>query len=227
MLCTFQLTAGFRITSFIAVAMLFSLSSLGCTATPSPRTTRLADADLTQVVLEMRAQLGESDFLSQRTAESPEARLVLRRGENLSTDRISIAEQWSLAARVLSEPEMQHLLRSKQITIQLPPEKIRLLETSGQSISGPQSGPRLPDLTPENAPTHLLRSQIASATRAGALLGLGLSGPGQRSIRADPKTNIRKEYYLITFVIEDLQTRELLWQGTAELVREAEGTVVD
>jgi len=191
---------------------------LGC-ATSTPHTTRLADADLTQVVLDMRAQLGESDFLAHRTADSPEARLVLRRVENLSTDRITIAEQWSLAARVLSEPEMQHLLRSKNVILQLPPEKIRLLETYGQSTSNPQSGTLFPSLQPENQPTHLLRSQIASATRAGAV-------ETSRSLHT-PQTNIRKEYYLLTYVIEDLQSRELLWQGTAELAREAEGTVVD
>lgn len=236
MLCPFQLAIGFRIIFFIVLALLFSLSGHGCATTPPLRTTRLTDADLTQAVLAIRDQLAGSDFLAGRTADSPQARLVLRRVENLSTDRISVAEQWSLAARILSEPEMQALLRSKNITLQLPPEKIRLLETQrqplsksqGRGLSRPQSGPGFPALKPEHRPTHLLRAQIASATRAGSFPpGRGLLGPLQNRTLSNPKTNIRKEYYFITFVIENLQTRELLWQGTAELAREAEGTIID
>ena len=177
----------------------------GCATTPKPRTTRLADADLTQAVLDVRQQLSESRFLAERSGDSPEARLVLRRVENLSTDRISVAEQWSLAARVLGDPGMRELLRAKHITVQLPPEKIALLEHSGLEF---------PDLAPESGATHLLASQIASGTRAGALAG-------------GRDADIRKEYYLLSFVIEDLQGREVLWQGSAELAREAEGTVVD
>lgn len=188
-----------------ASAVLCSALLAACSTSQHIRTTRLADADLTQAVLEMREQLGASAFLTERGADSPEARLVLRRVENLSTDRISIAEQWSLAARVLGDAGMQELLRAKRVTVQLPPEKVLLLQRGGLEF---------PDLEPESWPTHLLRSQIASGTRAGSLAG-------------GRDADIRKEYYLITFVIEDLQGRELLWQGSAELAREAEGTVVD
>lgn len=185
--------------------VLVPLTLGGCATGNIAGTTRLADADLTQAVLEIRQQLAESRFLAQRDVETPEARLVLRRVENISTDRVSLAEQWSLAARVLGDTGMQELLRAKHITVQLPPEKIRLLERGGLEF---------PDLEPENRATHLLRAQIASGTRAGALTG-------------GRDADIRKEYYLISFVLEDLQGREVLWQGSAELARETKGTVID
>lgn len=187
----------------IPLALLLLLPA--CASTRAARTTRLADADLTQAVLSIRQQLADSRFLAERSADSPEARLVLRRVENLSTDRIPVAEQWSLASRVIGDPAMQELLKSKHITLQLPPEKIALLERGGLEF---------PDLEPESWPTDILSSQIASGTRAGSLTG-------------GRDTDIRKEYYLISFTIEDLQQRTILWQGTAELAREAEGTVVD
>lgn len=189
---------------WLAVAACLA-AQVACSGTRAARTTRLADADLTDAVLEIRQQLADSRFLAERSDDSPPARLVLRRVENLSTDRVPVAEQWSLAARVLADAGMQELLRRKGITVQLPPEKVALLERAGLEF---------PDLEPERLPTHLLASQIASGTRAGSLAG-------------GRDADIRKEYYLISFVIEDLQGRELLWQGAAELAREAEGTVVD
>lgn len=184
------------------------VAASGCQGPPPARSTRLTHADLTEAALSAREQLAQSRFLQGRTGSSPEARLVVRRVENLSTDRIPLAEQWSLVARLLSDPGMQELLRSKAVVVQLPPEKVELLERGGLEF---------PALRPENLPTHMLGAQISSATRAGALQR------GGSQLRSD----IRKEYYLITFDLEDIQTRELLWQGTAEIAREAEGTIVD
>lgn len=191
--------------SLLAALTLSSATVGACSSTRPSRSTRLVDADLTQAVLDLRDQLADSRFLAERSADSPEARLVLRRVENLSTDRIPPAEQWSLAARVIGDPGLRELLRSKRVSVQLPPEKVALLERAGLDF---------PDLEPESWPTHLLSSQIASGTRAGSTHG-------------GRDADIRKEYYLITFVIEDLQQREVFWQGTAELAREAEGTVID
>jgi hypothetical protein len=177
----------------------------GCASAAQAKTTRLAHSDLEQAVLEIRAELSESRFMAERGPDSPEARLVLRRVENVSTDRIPASEQWSLASRVIAHPGMQELLRSKNVAVQLPPERIAMLERGGIEF---------PDLEPEDRPTHLMRAQIASGTRAASLAG------GRRA-------DIRKEYYLISFAIEDLQEREVLWQGDAELAREVQGSVID
>ncbi|HZW10154.1 MAG TPA: hypothetical protein VFF69_09650 [Phycisphaerales bacterium] len=177
----------------------------GCASAARARTTRLASADLDQAVLEIRDSLASSRFIAERGPASAEARLVLRRVENLSTDRIPVAEQWSLASRVIAHEGMQELLRSKNVVVQLPPEKVTLLGRGGLEF---------PALGPEDRPTHVMRAQIASGTRAASLAG------GRRA-------DIRKEYYLISFAIEDLQGREVLWQGDAELAREAQGSLVD
>lgn len=178
---------------------------LGCVSTPRQRTTRLADSDLTQTVLTMRQQLAESAFLRSRDETSPEARLVVRRVENLSTDRIAEAEQWALVLRVLAAPGMQELLQNKRVSVQLPPEKVTLLERGGL---------RFAEFAQKSWPTHMLEAQIASATRAGSLTG---------SRDAD----VRKEYYLLSFAIEEIQSREVVWQGTTEVAREVRGSVVD
>lgn len=130
---------------------------------------------------------------------------MIRRVENLSTDRIPEAEQWALVSRVLSAPAMQDTLRAKNITVQLPPEKVRLLENGGLTFG---------ELGPESWPTHMLESQIASATRAG-------SAAGGRD------ADVRKEYYLLSFVIEEIQSRTLLWQGDTQVAREVRGSVID
>lgn len=189
----------------LAITAAMLSVSAGCASTPTQRTTRLADADLTQAVLEVRGQLAESGFLESRSETSPEARLVIRRVENLSTDRISEAEQWSLVSRVLAAPGMQDLLRAKNITMQLPPEKVRLLERGGLTFG---------EFEQESWPTHMLEAQIASATRAGSLVG-------------GRDADVRKEYYLLSFVVEEIQSRQLVWQGTTELAREVKGTVID
>lgn len=194
-----------RMMALPAAATLLLGVAGGCATTPGPRTTRLADADLTQAVLTVRDQLAGSAFLTSRDAGSPEARLVVRRVENLSTDRIPEAEQWSLVSRVLAAEGMQDLLRSKIITVQLPPEKVRLLERGGLTFG---------EFQQESWPTHLLEAQIASATRAGSLTG-------------GRDADIRKEYYLLSFTIEEVQSRALLWQGTTEVAREVWGSVVD
>ncbi|MDQ7013940.1 MAG: hypothetical protein Q9O74_08615 [Planctomycetota bacterium] len=189
---------------FVATAIALS-AAIGCATPPPQRTTRLADADLTQAVLTVREQLAESAFLRSRDETSPEARLVVRRVENLSTDRIAIAEQWSLVLRLLAAPNTQELLQNKRIVVQLPPEKVRLLERGGL---------RFDEFAQESWPTHMLKAQIASATRAGSLAG---------SRDAD----VRKEYYLLSFAIEEIQSRELVWQGTTEVAREVRGSVID
>lgn len=188
----------------LCVAALVWLAA-GCASSPAQRTTRLADADLSQAVLTVRDQLVESAFLRSRDAGSPEARLVVRRVENLSTDRISEAEQWSLVSRVLAAEGMHDLLRSKNISLQLPPEKARLLERGGLTFG---------EFGEESWPTHLLEAQIASATRAGSLTG-------------GRDADIRKEYYLLSFAVEEVQSRALVWQGTTEVAREVWGSVVD
>jgi hypothetical protein len=185
-----------------AVAALLA----GCAATGAPRTTRLADADLTQAVLAVRDDLAGSRFLRERDASSPAARLVVRRVENLSSDRITRAEQWSLVSRLIADPSLRSLLASRNVTVQLPPEQVAMMERAGTPF---------PDLAPEDRPTHALGATIHSATRAGPRT------PGAAA------ADVRKEYYLVSFEITEVGSRELLWQGAFEVAREAEGTIVD
>lgn len=200
-----MLRRGFILAGVVLAGAALLLGAPGCASAAQARTTRLASADLDQAVLELRDELAASRFLAGRGGGSEPVRLVLRRVENISSDRVPVAEQWSLASRVISHPGMQEMLRARNVLVQLPPEKIALLERGGLEF---------PALEPEDRPTHVMRAQIASGTRAASLAG------GRAA-------DIRKDYYLVTFVVEDLTSREVLWQGDAELAREAEGSLID
>lgn len=188
---------------------ILSLSVLvctsGCATTAQAHSTRLTDADLQQAVLQLRDQLAASRWLLERDTSSPPDRLVVRKVENLSSDRIPMAEQWSLVLKLISHRGVQDLLKRKHIIVQLPPEKVEMLEAHGFSF---------PQLTTENQPTMVMRAQIASASRLGARDG-------------QAQADIRRDYYLLSMTIEDLTTRAVLWQGQTELSREARGSLDD
>ncbi len=187
----------------LCLSLLLCIS--GCATTAQARTTRLTDADLQQAVQHLRDQLADSRWLRERDSSSPPARLVVRKVENLSSDRIPIAEQWSLVLKLISHQGVQDLFRHKHIIVQLPPEKVEMLESHGFSF---------PALKTEDQPTLVMRAQIASASRLGSRNG---------HARAD----IRRDYYLLSLTIEDLATRTVLWQGQTELSREARGSLDD
>ena len=92
-----------RITGFCAL-LIVGLTLAGC-ASSGPRSTRITQSDLDATVSEMVASLAGSDFLRNRTADSPPIVIVTNKVENLTDDVIPISEQWMLVARLQSEYE--------------------------------------------------------------------------------------------------------------------------
>jgi hypothetical protein len=166
--------------------------------------TRISSADFNDTVQAMVASLAASGFLADRHERSPQVRIVTNRVLNLSSDVITPAEQWMLIARVQSAFGVQELSQRRNIVFQIPPEEIELLRRRG--FDSP--------LNPEHAPTHLMTATILSSTRAAA----------------DPRegfATLRKDFYLIEYVIVDLETRQTAWRDRFEFARHAAGLTID
>lgn len=163
---------------------------------------RASDLDVTHQ--QVAFQLASSGFLAGRRGDSPPIRIVIRRVENLTSDVLPPAELWMAVARVQGSLPVQDLARERNIVFQLPPEEVAALRRAGFEVP----------LTPENRPTHALRAVFRSSTRSG-------SSSGRRD------TDTRKEYYFLEYMIVNLATRELEWEGSFEFAREASGLVVN
>ncbi|MCL4742764.1 MAG: hypothetical protein KJZ54_11255 [Phycisphaerales bacterium] len=177
-----------------------------CAATgSSSRTTRLRHGDLSLAVAEMRERFATAGFLEGRTPDSPPMRIVIRRLENLSSDRVPVAEQWAMVSGLIADAGVQAAARERGVVFQLPPEKAALLRETGREY---------PALLPEHNPTHIMRASIRSLVRGGAVRGRG-------------PADVRKDVYLISYEVEEIDSREVVWQAGVEFAREARGRLVD
>jgi len=171
----------------------------------SNRTTRLRHGDLSLAVGEMREAFATARFLEGRAPDSPPMRIVIRRLENLSSDRVPVAEQWAMVSGLISDAGVQAAARERGVVFQLPPEKASLLRETGLEF---------PELLPEHNPTHVMRASIRSLVRGGAVRGRG-------------PADVRKDVYLISYEVEEIGSREVVWQAGVEFAREARGLLVD
>lgn len=190
---------------------------LACAATvacaPAQRTTLLRASDTllsAELVLE---QLAQSPFILSRSHASE--RLVLRPHplENLSDNRLSRGDQWAAMARVLLDPRVLGLLRSRNIAVQMPPLASSALERAGLSVSEPPG---------QETPTHLFTGRLRSITRAGGPGAEGESGAGGGGARTE-----RTDRYFFEYTIIDARSRAVEWAGAAELARRAHGSLID
>ncbi|MBL0928371.1 MAG: hypothetical protein IBJ11_12100 [Phycisphaerales bacterium] len=185
-----------------AFILMLGLLAASCAAPPA-RTTRLRASDFEVSAAEMAQSLAASEWLAGRTAASEPARVVTNKVENLTTDVITPAEQWMVVARAVSALPITELGRAKNISFQLPPERVADLRAAGFPT----------ELAPEDRATHVMTATFRSSTRL-ARLASGL-------------TDARKEYYQVEYRLTDVRTRELKWTGLFEFAREARGKLVD
>ncbi len=192
-------------TRFVAGAAGLGLAALvtaGCVSTGT--TTRIAADDLDQLVQEMIQSFAASDFLRQRTAESPAASIVINKVQNLSSDILTEAEQWMIVARVRGAAPIHSFSKTKNITFQITPERHEMLRRAGHGH----------DLGPVSPPTHLMAATFRSLRRAG------------RDARQQ-LTDVRAETYYIEFVIVQIESRHVEWVGQFAFKREAHGLLID
>lgn len=189
--------------SFAAMLAVVLVTLAGCAA-PGGQSTRLTVGDLNYTVAELTQQLQTSPLITQRTPASPPMRVVIRRVENLTSDRITEAERWMVMARLRSGLGIAPLRDQKNIEFMIPPERQALARQGG--FQG--------DLGPNDQPTHIMDAVFRSATRTG---------------RDDKhgNVNIRSDFYFLEARVLDLSGRDVLWSGKAEFQREASGLVID
>jgi hypothetical protein len=187
---------------------LLVTAALVCVACSSQgRSTVIRAADFDAATQEMVASLSASDFLRDRTPTSPPIIITIDKVENLTSDIIPPGEQWMLMARLQGALPVRELGRTKNIRFQIPPER-RLLTQEG-GYRGDFTDPAA-----ETPPTHVMKALFRSSTRTGRTKSQGL-------------VNDRLDYYTMQYVIESLQTREIVWTDSFEFKRQATGLAID
>ncbi|MBA4028372.1 MAG: hypothetical protein C0475_04450 [Planctomyces sp.] len=194
-------------------ALLACAAAVACAA--QQRTTLLRASDTLLSAQRVLEQLAQSDFILMRTQSSE--RLVLRPHplENLSDNRLSRGDQWAAMARVLLDPRVLELLRSRNIVVQMPPLASDAVARAGLTVREPPA---------ELAPTHLFTGRLRSITRAGA--PEADAGAGERRGAGSERTQ-RTDRYFFEYTIIDARTRAVEWAGSAELARRAHGSLID
>ncbi|MDX2115790.1 MAG: hypothetical protein SFZ24_09280 [Planctomycetota bacterium] len=176
------------------IGVIACVAGVGGCAAPQARTTRLQTRDFEDIAFEMAANLRASDFLRERTAESPPMTVAVSKVENLSTDLVSDGEKWFLMDRVIESASMKTLAREKAVRFVIPAEKLRAL----RETLGPDERIAL-----ERRPTHSMIAQLRSLTRAAGL--------------------DRTEVYSAFYRIVELESGEAVWSGDFALKRAAVG----
>ncbi len=193
-----------------AAALVAGLSGLtsglvSC-APPAAKTTQVQPSDMQLNTPQIVEQLAGSDFIRNRPVDAPP--IVLRPDpmENLSDNRVSTGDQWVAISKVLFDQRMIELLRSKNITVQMPPLRSASIARAGLTVNEPPA---------QTKPTHVFRARLMSLTRAG----------GGETVASD-KTQ-RKDVFTFEYTIVDLRTREIAWSGQSEFARLAHGSLID
>lgn len=183
----------------VAVAVWLFCGGVGCATWP--HTTRMTADDLDTMSRELAASLAASDAFAGRNRDSPLWVVSINKVENLSSDVMTEAEQWSVMARLRSSLPIQALWDQKNVRFVIPADRLEALRASGEldGVAG-----RVGD---QRRPTHEMTATFRSITRADA-----------RS---------RTELYYCEFSLIDLAAGEPVWTDRFEYKRAATGHVLD
>lgn len=193
--------AAVRRVGALALVGMAAAMAAGC---HKPQSTRLTLGDLNALVAKMAGSLAGSDWLRERTAESPAITVVINKVENLTYDVIPPAEQWMLMARVRASLPIQTVGRQKNVFFQIAPERVAALREMGFEVDQPPAPPA----------THLMTATFRSSER--------ITG-SQGSEPAD----LREDYYYLEYRIVELASGRLVWSDAFELKRQAKGRLID
>lgn len=169
-----------------------------------PQSTRLSLGDLNALVAQMASRLAGSDFLRDRTSQSPPITVVINKVENLTYDVIPPAEQWMLMARVRASLPIQTVGRQKNVFFQITPERVAALREMGFEV----------DQEPAPPATHLMTATFRSSERIGGG-------------KAGEPANVREDYYYLEYRIVELASGRVVWSDAFEFKRQAKGRLID
>ncbi len=185
-----------RTSTLILVLLLVGVTIPACSA--PARSTRLTQADLSDMATDLAQKLRESDFLKDRTVASPPIVLTWDKVENLTLDIITPGEQWSMMQRVRDSAGLVQLGKEKAFTLVIPAE----LKGEGEQRGNYETG-----FAQGRSPTHRLDATLRSAARSGSAH--------------------RTDTYLCDFRVTRLADGALLWSDTVALKRAAAGLSFD
>jgi hypothetical protein len=180
----------------LALTPALTLSLTGCASTP--RSTSLTVDDLSTTATELSAKLAASNFMHDRTAESPRMVITLSKVENLSNDLIPSGEQWYMMARLRDSFPIGELRMKRNLVFVIPAEHLQ---------AGRDADNFPANFAGSRQPTHEMTATFRSARRASGL--------------------DRTEGYDCEFRITDLTTGELCFAETVGFKRIAHGRSYD
>ncbi len=185
--------------------------------------TRFTVSDIEYTSAELSAQLAGASFLQGRGPGSPEIRLMPGEFANISTERIGEADRWVMISRVLHDPGIFELLRSKNVSIVMPEQRRRLFErfaiadAAGHDVTLEDGGvvhqPATVRFEDASIATHALNTTFLSATRT--------------ATDNDDDANERKELFVVQTEIIDLGSGRAIWSGQTQFARVARGLILD
>lgn len=172
--------------------------SMGC-ATVQQRSTRLTTEDVKEMAEQLAASMASSDFLRDRSPQSPRMVIALDRVENLSSDVVPVSEQWYLMERVRASTPLASLGTQRNIGFVIPVEHLnQLRDRVGAEAALAGAG---------RTPTHAMRGVLRSVTRASGVY--------------------RTDLYSFETRVIDLETGRIEWSDSFELKRAAVGLAYD
>jgi hypothetical protein len=182
---------------YFGVMAMAAMLILGGCSTP-PRTSTLTVEDLEETTSQMAGQLGSSDFLRERTAESPPIVVAIDKVQNLTSDVIPEGQQWFLVSRVRDQLDVGTLRKSKNIRFVIPREFLDKAKAAGTIEA---------DAGLDRAPTHQMSATFHSMTRTAG--------------------KDRTDAYVCEYRITEIGSGALAWTGEFAFKRTAFGKAYD
>jgi hypothetical protein len=176
----------------LCVSAASAFCFLGCAA--PARTTRLQTRDFQDISTEVAASLQSSDFLRDRTPQSPLMLIAIHKVDNLTTDLLSEGEKWFLMDRVMNSDVMAALRRGRNIRFVIPAERLEAIAERNLWAA---------PIAPERRPTHTMTAALRNVVRAAGI----------------NRTDLYAAHYAITAI----DTGETEWTGEYLLKRTATG----
>jgi len=183
-----------RVVLAALVLLCVALPSCASPTRTSGQSTVITNEDLTEITTEITERLKASDFLAQRTPDSPPLTITLRKVINYTSDVLREGDRWYLMYRVLDSFSIRTLSQEKNIRIVIPVERLAELRAN---VSDAERAASL------RAPTHVMEAIFRSVTAS--------SGKD------------RTDAYYCQYRVTELAVGEVVWSDRFEFKRAAVG----
>jgi hypothetical protein len=183
----------------ILCIFLLTLCSAGCGGAPNVHTTFLRSVDLVDMTDKMAQSFATDDVISSRQPNDPPWVISMYRVVNHTNQIIPDREKWLYLARLRALLAESDIAKTRNIIWIIPPERWPIVAEE-LGVAQEPYGLRM-------NPSHLLTAEFHALTNT--------SGRG------------RSDAYLCSYQLVDLKSSTLVWEGSWEVKRAAEGRTYD